>query len=206
VFRNPTAEQRAFYCNKATFVDTGSGDCLTGDIAAIVDVRKNNTAIVETNGIDVLANYDFENTAGAFSTGLNATYLRTFAQAQRPSSALIDLIDTPNNPLKLKIRGSVSWARNSFGTTASLNFTDDYVDTITEPNRPIGSWTTLDLQFTYAWAADRTWLEGTTLALSVLNVFDKMPPFVNNATGVGFDTTNADLRGRFAALTFRKKW
>lgn len=206
VFRNPTPEQRAFFCSKGTYLDFGVGDCLTADIAAIVDIRKNNTAIVNTDGFDILASYPFATQFGDFDAELNATYLLTFEQAQRSASPLIELIDTATNPLRFRARGSVSWSRNQLGSTVSVNYMDSYVDSVSTMSRPIDSWTTVDVQLTYRWPVESRLLNGTLLSLSISNVFDKEPPFFNNPIGIGFDPTKGDLRGRFAALMVQKKW
>jgi outer membrane receptor protein involved in Fe transport len=40
----------------------------------------------------------------------------------------------------------------------------------------------------------------------VQNVFDDDPPFYNNASGYGYDPSNADLLGRFVSVQLRKAW
>jgi iron complex outermembrane receptor protein len=71
----------------------------------------------------------------------------------------------------------------------------------------VSSWTTLDLNFSYAIARHSGGpLSGTTFSLSAENVFDRKPPFLNNSVGVGYDQENGELTGRFLSLSVRKTW
>jgi hypothetical protein len=49
-------------------------------------------------------------------------------------------------------------------------------------------------------------VDHVTIDLNTQNLFDKRPPFVNNALGVGYDPENADLLGRFISVGIRKDW
>ena len=107
------------------------------------------------------------------------------------------------------MRNSFSWNREHFGLTAFVNYVDDYRDDQSDPERSIDSWTTIDLQLRYdtGEAFARSWLSQTVFSLSVLNLFDEDPPFVNNlGVAVGYDPNNADPLGRFVALEFTKQW
>lgn len=208
VLRDPTPAQRDAFCSEGTFAGNfggGSPDCRTAEIAAIVDLRNNNAAITRDRGLDLLASYTFEQPFGIFNVALNGTRLREFTQATRSASPLIDLLDTPGNPLKTRIRGSVSWTFEGLSSTAFANYANSYRDNATVPNRSIDSWTTIDLQLAYQ-GENGSFLDGIRIALNAQNLFDKEPPFFNNPAGIGYDPTNAELRGRFISLTLQKKW
>jgi iron complex outermembrane receptor protein len=210
VFRNPTDAQRQAICSQSTYVFSVGGsaaDCLNRPIVAIVDSRLNNTASIKTNGIDLLGNYGLDTDVGSFDFGLNATYLLEFSKASTSSAPLIDLVDTPNNPPDLRTRFSLGWRRGGFATTLYVNYTDSYKDNISQPNRKIDSWTTLDLNVRYSFDGSQSpLLRGTQVFLTGLNVLDEDPPFYNNANGVGYDPDNADLVGRQVSLFIRKEW
>jgi outer membrane receptor protein involved in Fe transport len=205
VSRNPTNTERLAACARNPFV--GVGDCATASIAAIVDLRKNNVAEMRTSGVDWLGKYRLENGLGTFDLSINTTYTFDFSQAQFRSSPLISLLDTSEHPLDLRFRTTVGWRRGVLGINLTADYTDGYHDRVSSPNRDIGSWTTFDLQLSYdSRASDLQLLENTSIALTVQNVLDTNPPFFNNPEGLGYDTANADLLGRFMSLRLRKDW
>jgi outer membrane receptor protein involved in Fe transport len=67
----------------------------------------------------------------------------------------------------------------------------------------------MDWHFTYAplWTG---WLSGLRASISVRNVFDKDPPYVqylgSNFPGANYDSNNATPLGRFVSLQIGKKW
>ncbi len=204
VNRNPTPEQRATICSRSEFFGNPA-DCLAAPIAGIADFRIQNIAISRTRGMDMLGKFEFANSLGDFSLGLNATWLFEFSQAVARSSPVLDLLDTQNNPLELHVRSSLSWSRLGFGSTMTLNYADSYHDVASDPNRRVGSWTTFDWRLGYEWD-EEGWLGGSEVSISVQNLFDRDPPFLNNGLGIGYDQENADLIGRFIRLHFRKSW
>jgi iron complex outermembrane receptor protein len=199
VNREPTNAQRERICFHSTF----SGrieDCLSAPIGMILDLRTNNLAMTQTAGADVDAAYRVDTAIGTLDFGLNATRLFRFEQAALRTLPAIDLLDTASNPQKFRVRASAGWARGAFGMHAAINHAGSYRDTVSVPARRIGSWTTIDLQVTAELMRD------SQLALDICNAFDEMPPFYNNPSGVGYDRENADVLGRFASLTVRKRW
>lgn len=182
--RNPSQAEVDAICRKTRIVGTIS-DCTSASVNAIVDMRLNNVAVMKTNGLDVLGNYRFDTAAGAFNAGLNATYILHYTEAQFPRSPRLDLLNTPGEPIDLRLRGSLSWDRGAMGVSTHLNYAAGYRDTISDPGRTVGSWTTLDLQMTYALPGLGTsLLEGSDMALSVQNVLNVNPPLLNNPAGV----------------------
>src|SRR5262249_54465474 len=106
------------------------------------------------------------------------------------------------------MRGSARWQLAGFDVSASVNFLNRYRDVVSDPQRRVASWTTLDLHAGYTFGSIGTgWLSNTTLALGAENLLDKNPPFLNNsAVGIGYDQENGDLTGRVVSLSVRTKW
>lgn len=208
VTRSPSPEYRADVCSRAPRAGSVAGDCLNTPIGAIADLRTRNDAIVETRGIDMLARYERASKLGRFSFSLNGTYLLSFAEAKAASLRLTERVSTQSYPIDLKMRATVRWQRGGFDVATYVNFLNDYHDTASNPQRRIASWTTLDIHAAYTFsAASGGWLDDTTLALGAENLFDKDPPFLNNAgAGIGYDQENGDLTGRMVSFTVRKKW
>src|SRR5262249_32620671 len=118
------------------------------------------------------------------------------------------LLNTQNNPINLKLRGTMSWQQRFWGATLGINFQNSYRDTASQPNRNVRSYTTMDAQLRYAPPTlGGSLLQNTLLELNVLNLFNSSPPFLNNAVaGLGYDQENADPYGRMVSIQVRKSW
>jgi iron complex outermembrane receptor protein len=139
---------------------------------------------------------------------VNGTYILSFAEAKAANLPLAERVSTQNYPINLKVRGTARWQRGGFDVSAYVNFLNDYKDEASNPQRHVASWTTFDLHAAYTLHSERgSWLEDTTFALGADNLFDRDPPFLNNAlAGIGYDQENGDLTGRVVSFTVRKKW
>jgi outer membrane receptor protein involved in Fe transport len=203
VKRNPTLAQRAEVCSRSSF-QGDSAACLNAPIGAIVDLRLRNAATVITRGIDFNAEYRVPRVAGQMKLGLLATDLLQYSRADLAGGPIQNLLNTENQPVDLRLRGSASWDYRGFGIVGFLNYTDSYRQSLTDTTRTIPSWTTLDLRLTFE-LGDST-AGGAQLALNVENLFNRAPPFVNNPVGIGYDQENADLLGRLVSFNIKYRW
>ena len=89
--------------------------------------------------------------------------------------------------------------RGDLSGLLAVNYVDGYHDA---EGRAVDAWTTFDAQLTWTPSAQRD----LSLTLTVQNLFDTPPPFVDGPTGVGYDPANADPVGRFAAVQLSKRW
>ena len=209
ITRNPSVGEVDALCNGDDFL----GDpaiCGLVPIGAIIDGRTNNTSRTKVSGFDFNVYYGFDaDSIGRFDFKVNGNYLITFKEAFSEASAFIELVDTMNNPVDFRMRGSVTWSgTQGLSLTSFVNYADSYRDNITVPNRKVGSWTTVDLTLAYN-SEDRLaglGLRDTIFTLGVQNLFDRDPPFVNNPLGLGYDPENADPLGRFISFNITKKW
>jgi outer membrane receptor protein involved in Fe transport len=206
VNRNFTAAERNAACTQSIFTGA-AGTCLTTPISAILDDRLLNVALLATRGFDASGRYSTDTPVGRIELGLTGTYLLNYSQADTPTSPLLDIVSTQNNPIDLRLRASAVWTRGGFAATSFVNYDNSYRDTLSVPNRKIDSWTTVDLQLSYeTGGAAAGWLSHVQFALSTQNIFNSYPPFVNNPVGVGYDQENADLVGRVVSFDVRKRW
>jgi outer membrane receptor protein involved in Fe transport len=206
VTRNPSSSFIANICNNSTVIGNVA-DCLTIPVAAVIDMRVANLAVLKTSGIDFLLSHDVGTRYGLFASRLSATYLLDYSRAQFEQSELESALNTPGNPIDWRMQGSLSWDQQGFGVTSIFNFVNSYQDTSSRPNRKIASWTTFDLQARYgASQADPNRWNGASVALNVQNLFDTAPPFYNNPIGYGYDPANAELLGRFVSFQLSKFW
>ena len=206
VNRNFTAAQREQICNETAFAGV-PGDCLGAPIDAIVDNRLRNIEHLQTSGIDLIGKYGFANSCGRFDLSLNGSYVLQYAEQRTPGDPLTQLLNTPYNPINLRLRSLLSWQRAGWGASFFVNFQNGYRDVLSEPNRNIRSFTTLDLQLRYRIANDgANFLANTEVAVTAQNLFNSSPPFFNNPLGAGYDQENADLTGRILSVNVRKRW
>lgn len=172
---------------------------------AIVDGRYVNTAQVLVRGLDLLLTQRFRLLAGEASLAANASYIFDFKRQPTPAARSAERVDTVGNPADLRLRLTGNWDRDAFGGTVTVNYLDGYRDDVSQPERSVDSWLTVDAQVRYRpkW---RGIMSGTSLSLSVQNLFDQDPPFVNRLPGQAYDAANADPLGRFLALQIIKSW
>jgi iron complex outermembrane receptor protein len=208
IVRNPTPAQLASACSQGQYVSGPASACLQSNPAAILDVRLQNAENVRTQGLDFNASYKRESGPGTLKLSLDGTYLLHFTQQEEPGAPVQQLLDTQNNPIDLKMRGTVSWQQRRWGATVGVNFQNHYTDTVSDPNRPISSYTTFDTQLRYEFAPFSTnFLEHMRVELNATNVFNASPPFLNNQiAALGYDQENADPYGRLVSLQVRKTW
>ena len=157
-----------------------------------------NLRTLTTSGVDLIGKYTTGLRGGTLVLGLNGTYLLRYAEAQSPGYPAMSLLNTQNNPLNLRVRGSVSWEKRGFSATGSLDYSSSYRDIASSPPRAIGSWTTADVRLAYEGL-----LQGVQISLSAQNLFNHYPPFLNNPVGVGYDQENADITGRVVNASIR---
>ena len=171
---------------------------------AILDGRLVNSTELVVRGFDVLATGSFRLGGGNASLSFNASHMLDFQRRITPRAPLVEQVGTLSNPPAWRLRGSAGWDRDGWGITATVNHVDGYVDNVSIPHRPVGSWTTVDAQL----RIQPKLLErmGVSVALSAQNLFDKDPPFVDQLTGFGYGAANADPMGRFVSLQLIKRW
>ncbi|HEY0310955.1 MAG TPA: TonB-dependent receptor [Allosphingosinicella sp.] len=171
---------------------------------AIVDGRYVNSGELFVRGFDLLASHSFPLGGGTANGSLNATYLIDYKRRLTPIAAAVDQVATIGNPTDLRARGSFGWTKGAFGYYAGVNYVHGYIDNISVPARPVGSWTTADLQLRYD-GRSGPW-KNISVALSIQNLFDTDPPFANRRSGHGYDATNADPLGRYISLQVTTRW
>ncbi len=201
---NPPAELLARYYGDENFRNPFA--IPAGAIGAIVDGRTLNLSSVQMNGVDFDIGYGFTAGKTAVAAGISGAWI--FRQRQRitPTAPAEDVVSTTGNPVDLRLRGRLTLSNGPWNAAAFVNHVGDYRNTTVVPPARVSSWTTVDVQFGYDF--DR-FLPGTRLSLSVSNLFDRKPPYAENAnifSASGFDPENANPIGRLVALQLVKTW
>ena len=178
---------------------------------AIVDGRFVNTGEVHVRGLDLQAAYGWSAGADHWSLAGDLSYLSDYVRRFTPTAPSVELLDTPNNPVKLRGRLSLNWDRGPWGAGVGLAYAAAYRS---ETGRRSEAWTPVDLQARWTPAeTGRPW-SGLSLALNIQNLFDQDPPFINttangagasSGTAWGFNAFNASPIGRTINMGVRVK-
>jgi iron complex outermembrane receptor protein len=208
ITRNLNPALIADVCASGQYLGGTNADCLRYPAAAILDIRSQNRESVRTRGFDLSTIYERSGSPGTMRLRLDGTYLLDFTQQQSPGAPAVQLLNTQNNPINIKLRGTASWHQPRWGATVGVNFQNHYTDTASDPHRNVRSYTTFDAQLRYDLAPFSTGLlQNTLVELNAVNVFNVSPPFLNNQiAALGYDQENADPDGRLLSLQVRKTW
>jgi iron complex outermembrane recepter protein len=157
-----------------------------------------------TQGLDLALHYLLPLAAGnKLIFDLTATYIEYLETAFCSSCESTNLINTYGEPLKLRARGAAGWSNSTWSANAAVNYSNGYTDTNVVPFGRIASWTTMDVNASWHIPPSR----GTTVTFNVINLFNADPPHTAAAfTGVNYDPTNADPRGRILSVQLRQTW
>jgi hypothetical protein len=207
LIRNPTQAQVDAVIASVTQFDSPIPP--PGSINAIVNNPLENVASVHASGVDVSISARGHTAFGDLASTLDVAYLRQYDQRSTSAAPVIHLLDTLTNPVKKRARFGTSWANHGFGIAGFLNYVGSYDISDLPGSRSIASWTTADLQLSFKSAAAggaSSVLGDTDLSISVVNIFDRDPPFANGSTGYGFDDANANPYGRMLGLNVTHRW
>jgi iron complex outermembrane recepter protein len=203
IHRNPTQAEVESACNDPNFLGDPAA-CVAAPPDVIVDFRKLNISKTEVNGIDIAFDHRLVTTFGEIGVSLGGTYTLHHKSAVTDDSSFVEFLDTTGNPVSERFRLTTSWSHLGYDVSLSVNYTGSYDDTTQVPKRTVDAWTTIDSRISYRTPASAGWLSDVDVALTVSNLLDEDPPFVNSA--IGYDAFNASALGRFIGLQVTKAW
>jgi len=196
----------------------------------IFDFRQGNVVNLDVAGIDVDINYRLNtDSIGSFTLGGAMSRKLKFDGFGNNGSTYDALgtggVFTTFQSIKLVGRAYVAWNYEGLDANVFVNYTGGYYnrglfgtdntgyDVISDADgnkigggRPVGSFTTVDLNVGYTFE-DLGPIREAKIYLDVTNLFDEDPPFVNAAAGLnsGFDPFNASPIGRVISVGLRTK-
>jgi hypothetical protein len=177
-------------------------------IGAIVDDRVVNVASQTARGADLSINYKIGAASNSGLLFFNGTYL-DLIQQNTPQSPQQTLSGLAFYPPKFKMRGGATWKLNAWALTGTVNYLPPETNNQVTPFQNVRSWTTVDASLRFAPVLQGI-LSGTHFSFSVLNAFDRDPPFVLLPTtvrqGYNYDSSNTSPMGRFLTLQISKEW
>lgn len=169
---------------------------------AIVDGRWVNTGRLSVSGMDADIAWSHSIGDNTLDAGLSATWLFRYDVQATPHSSVVNRLDTLGNPAAIRVRAHGGVTGGAATAMIFANWVNGYRDDLSVPYRLITSFFTADL--TLGATLSRGVLKGTRITLAIENLFDAAPPFVDRATGIGFDAANASPFGRSIAIELRR--
>jgi len=206
---NPPLDLVQYYYNQPTF--TNPIGIAPNQVLAILDGQTRNLAREHQKGIDFDVGYAPAFAGGALDLGVSGTHIFSIVKQLSPGSARSDFVGLYASPVKWRLRGRLGWARNGFSANAFVNYTDGYTNQVVVPIERVSSYTTVDLTLSQRIGStgDQTSGRGLQLGLSVQNLFDRDPPYVNNksqTSALGYDPEKASPLGRMISVQAVIRW
>ena len=202
VIANPTAAQVAAICTESTYVTAMGESCGQTQPDLYMDLRLQSLERLKASG----ANLATEVSLNHWRFRFDGTHLFAY-RGTGLDGAILEELNTLNNPVDLRARATVTRESGPITLSVSANFTGSYRDTINQPQRRIGSWTTIDLAASYR-PAGVPLLEGAQLFVGARNLMNRQPPFANNVEfAAGWDPENGgNLADRVVSGEIRWTW
>jgi iron complex outermembrane receptor protein len=172
------------------------------NFVVIVDARKKNVGRLKTSGIDFSVSYNFDLGDGNLSLGANGTRVLTYKRSFVPNVPLTNLLNIIDNPQEFYSRVYADYSIGTWNFSTTWNHTGGYTNNLVTPFQKVDAYDTFDLSVVKELDLGRG---GSTISLSVQDVFDKKPPLVINGN-LPFDPQVVNIMGRYAAVEFRIKW
>jgi iron complex outermembrane receptor protein len=123
---------------------------------ALIDARRNNTGIVTTDGLDLSANYQWDDSFASWNVGAVGTWVFSYKNSVAPGAPTEQQVNTFGAPLRFSARGDVSAEIGNLTTALFVNFQNSYKIARRYIPRAapdhylnIGAYATADLSVTY---------------------------------------------------------
>jgi iron complex outermembrane recepter protein len=206
VQRNPPPSLIQQLISEPTYVNPYNVNPAT--IGAIFDSRSMNLSSVKTKGLDFGFGYKRTILGTGIDAGIDGGYIFAYDNQFSSTAPVVSLLNTSYNPINLKLRARALATRGPLSGGVYINFTNAYSDDNVIPYGHVSSWTTADAAISYEFGSSDAPFNGVTIALSVINLTDRAPPYVSNPFGypITYDGANANALGRYISLRLQKRW
>jgi outer membrane receptor protein involved in Fe transport len=208
ITRNPSPAQIALLCESPLFAGSRVA-CLVSSPAAIIDYSLTNLASTRETGIDLNISQSLTTYWGELRFSVIANDLLRFEQAAAAQSTPQNVLNTVGNPIAFHLQAAAEWHRYNagqpgLGVRTALHHTGDYRNPGSVQIPHVRSATTLDLQLFGRLPGSDRWSSETRLSLSIQNLFNQPPPFVDNP--YGYDISNTQPLGRTLSVLLSTHW
>jgi len=193
LFANYSQFQQYFFFAQPGNLLSITSNC-PGPRCGYVDQRLQNLGGTNTNGFDLSAQYRLRSSVGQFDFGLNSTYVTKYEYQDYqggPWNQNVGIYMGNGPVFRWQHNLSANWSLDQFSVGTAVHYKSGYLDFI--PTNRVAPFTTADLYGT--WSP----IKGASLLLGVRNLFDREPPFTNQADlfqSGGWDSRFANPVGR----------
>lgn len=180
-----------------------------GDIVAILDGRTRNLSAEHQRGIDFDIGYAPELSGGTFDLGIAGTHIFSIKRQLTQGAPSNDVVGLYASPAKWRLRGRAGWSKDGFSANAFVNYIGGYTNQTVLPAARVSSWTTVDASLSQRIGGREGSDRGLTLSLSIQNLFDRDPPFIevqSSISALGYDPEKANPYGRTVAIQALVRW
>ncbi len=202
---NPEAALVASYFANPSF--SNSIGATPADVRAIIDVRTRNLSSSRVRGLDFDLGYSRPVGAGSVNLSVGGSRLFEIDNRLTETAPRNNVVGTLGNPVKLRLRGRAGFVQGAFDGGIAVQHVGSYRNLTVTPAERVNSWTTVDLQL--GARIGEPGGRSLRLALSVNNIFDRDPPFVQFRalnSAIGYDPEQASAIGRTIALQAVIEW
>jgi iron complex outermembrane receptor protein len=194
VFGHSTTFTSLFHRNATGDLSTDGSECPNPVTCGYVDLRTQNLGGVNTNGIDLSANYRLRaGSYGDYRFGLQSTYVSKYEYqdyTNGPWNQNVGVFSGAGPVFRWQHNATVSWSSGSFGAGLAAHYKSGYVDE--DPTNNVSSYLTMDVY------GSRSPTKALSLTLGVRNLADKAPPlsYQVETFQAGYDPRFTDPTGR----------
>jgi iron complex outermembrane receptor protein len=171
---------------------------------------------IKVAGNDFQIDYKVSTRIGEFMPSLSATVTDHYTASLTPNAAATDrtskAFDDGNFAPRWKGRVALNWRLGPYSVNAAGRYVGRYLDYQDTPNsNQLGAFWLCDANVRYAigqtLVRDNRWLGGAYVTVGAINLFNTAPQFSNYLFDlIGYDPSEADIRGRFIYAQLGVKW
>jgi len=220
---NPGAPQYATYNPaylpylnaRGSFPPTTANDC---QLVGILDAATRNLGRVKQSGLDFTVNYRHDLSFATFTFDGAFTKVLKLKRNLLPGAPMYDALDTIGEQLSERGRASMGLTHGPLSGNIAANYLGSYlnnqtptVNSIKLPDQKVPSWTTFDVNVSFAPDVDGGVFGGTRFTVSARNFTDKAPPTVLSSIAINgiptaVDLSNHNVLGRILTFEISKKF
>ncbi|MGZ5199037.1 MAG: TonB-dependent receptor [Telluria sp.] len=194
VLGSPTTFAAYIHRTAAGDLATDGSQCPNPATCGYLDLRTQNLGNMNTNGLDIAANYRIKDARlGTFTFGLNSTYVNKFEKQNFIGDLYHNNVNeffASSNVFRWQDTINVNWSKGDLGAGVIGHYKSGYIDA--DPSNRVASYSTVDAFGSYKL------MGGLTLTAGVRNLFDREPPlsYQTYTFQSGFDPRYTDPTGR----------
>lgn len=177
------------------------------NVVAIIDNRYHNLSRYTASGVDMAVSAVIHLPDGAtLAPDASASYLKS-SRVTLAGEGAVQAAGTIYNPPHWRARLDAPWTKGSVTIAPAMNLIGGVIDTTSATDAQVRGMTTFDLTLRYV-ARDDARIKGLEVALSVLNIANRMPGRISVPASYypAFDSTNYSAQGRYVGVTVGKRW